>query len=63
MTKTEKQNLSPKRTLESNTVRHADGTFKAFPALLNQIFTIHAMNNDQTIPLIFFLLQNKNEEQ
>lgn len=36
-----------------------DGTFKSCPALFYQIFTIHAIINDNYIPLAFFLLSNK----
>ena len=50
-------------TLESNTVWHADGRFKACPALFYHPFTIHDMVNNQTVSLVFFLLQNKSKEQ
>ena len=43
-------------TLERNIVWHAGGTFKVF------FFTIHAVVNNQFVPLVFFLIQNKSEE-
>ncbi|XP_068200755.1 uncharacterized protein [Palaemon carinicauda] len=40
---------------------YADGTFKTVPSILEQ-YTIHAVKNGLTIPLIFGLLPNKKEE-
>jgi len=39
-----------------------DGTFKTCPKLFIQFFTIHGLSNENYIPLIFFLLINKNVE-
>ncbi len=49
--------------LEVNTVWHADGTFKSCPSLFYQIYTVHAVMNGHTIPLVYFLLQRKTEDQ
>ena len=36
-----------------------DGTFKLCPEIFYQIYTIHALNNDQVFPSAFALLPNK----
>uniref|UniRef100_A0A2S2QBL8 MULE transposase domain-containing protein n=1 Tax=Sipha flava TaxID=143950 RepID=A0A2S2QBL8_9HEMI len=36
-----------------------DGTFKSCPSLFTQIFTVHGLQNDKYIPLLFFLLPDK----
>ena len=41
--------------LKSNTTWHADGTFKSCPTLFYQVFTIHAVMNEQKVPMVFFL--------
>lgn len=40
----------------------ADGTFKTAPSIFFQIFTIHALITETTIPCIYVLLTNKCEE-
>ena len=37
-----------------------DGTFKSCPKLFTQFFTVHGLKNNNYIPLVFFLLPNKN---
>ena len=49
--------------LEVNTVWHADGTFKSCPSLFYQVYTVHAVMNGHSIPLVYFLLQGKTEDQ
>ncbi|KAL4127383.1 hypothetical protein QTP88_011555 [Uroleucon formosanum] len=39
-----------------------DGTFKSCPKLFTQLFTIHGLSNGNYIPLVFFLLIDKNVE-
>ena len=39
----------------------ADGTFKTVPALFAQLYTIHSTKFNVTIPLVFALLPNKNQ--
>ena len=46
--------------LESNTTWHADGTLKSCPTLLYQVFTIHAVVNEQTVPMVYFFFDTKN---
>ena len=36
-----------------------DGTFKSCPSLFTQIFTVHGLQNGKYIPLLFFLLPDK----
>ena len=38
-----------------------DGTFELCPQIFYQIYTIHALNNNQVFPCVFALLPNKNE--
>ena len=38
-----------------------DGTFKLCREIFYQIYTIHALNNNQVLPCVFALLPNKNE--
>lgn len=44
----------------------ADGTFKCVPVLFGQLYTIHGKfeyeNSSKTLPLVFFLLPNKNKK-
>ena len=49
--------------LERSEVWHADGTFKCSPALFYQLYSIHAVFKEHTLPLVFILLQNKTQEQ
>jgi hypothetical protein len=37
-----------------------DETFKNCPKLFTQFFTVHGLKNNNYIPLVFFLLPNKN---
>ena len=48
--------------VESNTTWHADGTLKSCPTLFYQVFTTHAIVNEQTVPMVYFLLTQKTEE-
>ncbi|KAF0686992.1 Uncharacterized protein FWK35_00038294, partial [Aphis craccivora] len=41
---------------------YVDGTFKYCPKFFLQLFTIHGLNNGYYIPLVFFLLNNKQTE-
>lgn len=41
---------------------HVDGTFKVAPELFFQVFTIHAVVDKSSLPLIYVLLQDKSEE-
>ena len=43
---------------DTNTI-YVDGTFKSCPKYFLQIFTIHALVNEMYVPLVFFLLPNK----
>ncbi|CAG4985916.1 unnamed protein product [Parnassius apollo] len=54
-----KENLE---VLEEHRHWHVDGTFKVAPQLFLQIFTIHALVDNRSIPLIYVLLQDKREE-
>ena len=38
-----------------------DGTLKLCPEIFYEIYTIHALNNNQVFPCVFGLLPNKNE--
>ncbi len=49
--------------LELNTVWHADGTFKCCPSLFYQVYTIHAVINNHTLPFVYILMQRKSEKQ
>ena len=51
------------KILESNNIWHAHGIFKACPSLLQQIFTIQAIVNNQAVPLVYVLAQNQSQEQ
>lgn len=48
--------------LEEHRNWHVDGTFKVAPELFLQLFTIHALVDNRSIPLIYVLLQDKREE-
>ena len=39
-----------------------DGTFKLCPEIFYQIYTIHALNNNQVFPGVFAPLPNKNKD-
>lgn len=41
---------------------YADGTFKTVPLLFNQLYTVHGFKDKISIPLVFALLPNKNED-
>ena len=47
--------------LSNNSHWFMDGTFKLCPEIFYQIYTIHALNNNQVFPCVFALLPNKNE--
>ncbi|CAG4997174.1 unnamed protein product [Parnassius apollo] len=48
--------------LEEHRHWHVDGTFKVAPQLFLQVFTIHELVDNCSIPLIYVLLQDKREE-
>ena len=48
--------------LSNNSHWFMDGTFKLCPEIFYQIYTIHALNNNQVFPCVFALLPNKNED-
>ncbi|KAF0761944.1 MULE domain-containing protein, partial [Aphis craccivora] len=57
LTKTNLMFLSNVKTI------FVDGTFKSCPSLFTQIlFTVHGLQNDEFIPLLFFLLPNKESK-
>ena len=41
---------------------YADGTFKVVPPLFEQLYTIHGLQDNVAVPLIYALLPNKTEE-
>ena len=41
---------------------YADGTFRAAPPLFTQIYTIHAVKYNSTIPTVFALMPNKSQD-
>ena len=41
---------------------YADGTFKVVPPLFEQLYTIHGLQENVAVPLIYALLPNKTEE-
>ena len=49
----------------NNLVQHrawfADGTFKIAPHLFYQIYTIHCLCQDATLPMAYFFLRQKNK--
>lgn len=47
--------------LEKSDQWYCDGTFNAAPLLFSQLYTIHAINGNSTIPVVFALLANKKE--
>ncbi|XP_078534929.1 uncharacterized protein LOC144821591 isoform X1 [Lissotriton helveticus] len=47
-------------TLENSPIWMMDGTFKSTPHPFTQIYTIHAIKNNTTIPLVYALLPDKN---
>ena len=38
-----------------------DGTFKTVPRIFLQLYTIHALVNDRSVPLIYALLPDKSQ--
>ena len=38
-----------------------DGTFKTVPTIFSQLYTIHALINDRSVPLIYALLPDKSQ--
>lgn len=40
---------------------YCDGTFKAAPALFSQVYTIHAIEGNVTVPTVFALLSNRTQ--
>ena len=39
---------------------YMDGTFKCFPSLYTQLFTIHGLSNNYVVPLVYALLSDKS---
>lgn len=56
---TTKKNI---RFLRKCKLWQADGTFKCVPTLFCQLYTIHGFHENKTIPLVFFLLPNKQKK-
>lgn len=52
------QNL---QILRSSNHWHGDGTFKTVPLLFEQLYTIHALRENKSIPLVYILLANKTQ--
>ena len=48
-------------TLEQNAHRFMDGTFKVAPELFAQLFTIHALVDNQPLSMVYVLLQSKTQ--
>jgi hypothetical protein len=47
------------RTLAACTTLQMDGTFKSCPSIYAQLYTIHGVVNNVTLPLVYALLPNK----
>lgn len=47
--------------LSQNREWYSDGTFKTCPKLFAQLYTIHIIRNNKSIPLVYALLPNKNQ--
>lgn len=47
--------------LSSCNIWHCDGTFKTVPRIFEQLYTIHGLKNEKTIPLVFVLLPDKRQ--
>ncbi|KAK9738131.1 hypothetical protein QE152_g10123 [Popillia japonica] len=41
---------------------YADGTLKTVPLLFNQLYTIHGLKEDASVPLVYALLPNRTKE-
>lgn len=54
-----KRNL---KFLKSCLIWQADGTFKCVPSIFAQLYTIHGISKNKTVPLIYLLLPNKNKK-
>lgn len=50
------------RLLESSAHWYTDGTFKTTPLLFGQLYTVHCLQGNNAVPLIYALLPNKTEE-
>ncbi|KAK5638651.1 hypothetical protein RI129_012946 [Pyrocoelia pectoralis] len=40
---------------------YADGTFKTVPSLFSQLYTLHGLQDNKALPLVYALLPNKTE--
>ena len=40
----------------------ADGTFRTFPLLFHQLYTLHGLKENTSVPLSFALLPDKSKE-
>ena len=49
------------KVLSESSRWHCDGTFKCVPHLFTQLYSIHAVMNGSTYPLVYALLPNKTE--
>ena len=49
------------RLLETTAHWFLDGSFKTAPVLFFQLYTVHALVNERTIPCVYALLQNKTQ--
>ena len=54
-----KKNL---KFLRSCSIWQADGTFKCVPAIFKQLYTVHGISGNKTVPSVYFLLTNKNKK-
>lgn len=50
------------RVLGASQTWFMDGTFKVTPIIFHQLFTIHGMIEDSAFPLVYALVENKEEE-
>jgi len=50
------------RTLSQCDDWYADGTFKSSPPLFKQIFSVHGVKSEVTLPLVYGLLPNKEQD-
>ncbi|XP_066969266.1 uncharacterized protein [Macrobrachium rosenbergii] len=48
--------------LEKNANLQVDGTFKTVPQLFEKLYTVHAVKNNYTIPVVYALLPDKRAE-
>ncbi|KAK9686123.1 hypothetical protein QE152_g37434 [Popillia japonica] len=54
--------FSTRRNLQLLSHWYADGTFKTVPLLFNQLYTIHGLKENASVPLVYALLPNRTKE-